>query len=70
MLPATWETEAGELRVPGQLGLHSETLYPKKKWLNSQTKPFESRGFFTGKFVIVSSISLIEIELPRLPISS
>jgi hypothetical protein len=30
-MPSTWEAEARGSRVQGQLGLHSETLFRKKK---------------------------------------
>jgi hypothetical protein len=33
-----WEAEARELQVQGQPGLHSETLFQKKKTITTKTK--------------------------------
>jgi hypothetical protein len=53
--PSTWEAEVGGLEVQTQPGLHSETLFKKKKkriqvpvpsLFVIQTKAFWSYGFF------------------------
>jgi hypothetical protein len=38
--PSTWEAEAGGYRVPGQPGLHRETLSRKTKQNKKQKKDF------------------------------
>jgi hypothetical protein len=55
----TWEAEAGESQVQGQLGLHGEILSPTTTTTNSHLKVYLVVYFNTCKIISIFSLYFV-----------